>query len=84
MGFISLYESTMQGKIIRIVECENAIMYLIWLKEMNVSARTYTGEGYRNFINWKDLKIGDHLEGLQWKDEKRKLLDADSPVHITQ
>lgn len=72
----------MKGKIIRIADCGNIIMYLVWLKELNISARTYTGEKYRNYINWKDLKIDDQIEGIQWKDEKRKILDADSPVHL--
>lgn len=72
----------MNGKIIRIAEFGITAMYLIWLKDSKIYGRTYTGEGYRNFINWKDLKVGDSIDGLQWKDEKKKILDADSPVHI--
>lgn len=74
----------MIGKIIRIAECGNVTMYLIWLRDLNICGRTYTGESYRNFINWKDLKVGDFIDGLQWKDEKKKILDADSPVHVTE
>ncbi|OHA25011.1 MAG: hypothetical protein A3C79_03445 [Candidatus Taylorbacteria bacterium RIFCSPHIGHO2_02_FULL_45_28] len=73
----------MTGKLIRIVRCDNGVMYLFWLGEKNYG-RTYTGEGYRNYINWKDLKIEDQVDGLLWKNKDRKLLDGDSPVHISQ
>jgi len=71
----------MRGKITRVVESGNFSMYLIWLSESNSFARTYTGSGYRNYTNWKDLKVGDFVQGLEWKDLSRKILDADSPVH---
>ena len=44
--------------------------------------RTYTGEDFRNFDLWRDFKVGDHITGLKWKDEKKGILDADSPVAL--
>lgn len=73
----------MKGKVIRVVTFGNTTMYLIWLKDMNVYGRTYTGKGFRNFINWKDLKTEDLIDGLKWKNETDAILDADSPVHVT-
>ena len=81
-GFIGLRLFPMLGKIIRVVEDDNFTTYLIWLKELNICARTYSGKGYRNYNNWRDLKIGDFIDGLEWKDDKRKLLDADSLIHL--
>ena len=72
----------MLGKIIRVVESGKFKTILIWLEEVGSCGRTYTGEKYRNYHTWEQFKVGDWVEGLEWKDEKKKLLDADSPVHI--
>jgi len=74
----------MEGKVIRIVEGEKFNTFLIWLKESGVCGRTYTGATYRNWESWRDIKVGDYIGGLAWKDEERKILDADSPVHLIQ
>ena len=46
------------------------------------SAHTFTGKQYRNYAIWKQFKVGDCVEGLNWKNEKKKLVDADSPVYL--
>lgn len=73
----------MNGKIIRVVEGEKFLTFLIWLKE-GVCGRTYSGPSYRNFDHWKDFKVGDSVGGLEWKDKNKKILDADSPVYLIQ
>jgi hypothetical protein len=74
----------MEGKILRVVDSGQFKTYLIWLKDLSACGRTYTGASYRNYGNWCDFKIGDHITGLEWRDESRKILDADSPVHLIQ
>ena len=71
----------MNGKVIRVVDSNKFITLLIWIQEDGVCGRTYTGEKYRNYHNWCDFKVGDHIGGLEWKDKARKILDADSPVY---
>jgi hypothetical protein len=44
---------------------------------------TYTGEQYRNYSIWNQFQVGDYVEGLEWKDEKKKIIDGDSPVHMS-
>lgn len=73
----------MKGKIKNIVPAGKSKMYLIWLEEIGGFGRTYTGPTYRNYDYWKELKIGDWIEGLVWKDEGRKILDADSHIFVT-
>ncbi len=71
----------MEGKINRIIESGKFITLIIWLKTGEYG-RTYTGTMYRNYEIWKDLKVGDHISGLNWKDKARKIIDADSPIII--
>ena len=71
----------MNGIIKRITNIGESIMYLIWTKSEG-HGRTYTGEKYRNYANWKDLRVGDHVNGLKWKDKKRGIIDGDSPVEL--
>jgi hypothetical protein len=70
----------MEGKIIRISRVNNGVMFLVWFKGREYG-RTYTGEKYRNYELWKDLKVGDKIDGLSWKDKTRSIIDADSPVY---
>ncbi len=44
------------------------------------SATSYVVSGFRNEAVWADLKIGDYVEGLKWKDQSKGIIDADSPV----
>lgn len=71
----------MKGTVRKITTFGDTVMYLIRLEDGKYG-RTYTGHKYRNYVNWKDLKIGDHVEGLAWKNKERGLIDADAPVHI--
>lgn len=71
----------MEGKINRIIESGKLITIIIWLKTGEYG-RTYTGTMYRNYEIWKDLKVGDHITGLAWKDKVRKIIDGDSPVSV--
>ena len=71
----------MEGKIIRVTPVNDGVMFLVWF-EGKKYGRTYTGEKYRNFDNWRDLKVGDKIGGLVWKDERRGLIDGDSNAHL--
>ncbi len=44
------------------------------------NATSYIVGGFRNEALWTDLKIGDLVEGLRWKDEAKGIIDADSPI----
>jgi len=72
----------MKGKIKNIVSFGKVRMYLIWLDEIGSFGRTYSGPAYRNFDYWKGLKIGDYAEGLEWKEESKKILNADSHTFV--
>ena len=71
----------MKGKIIRITDSDKFITFLFWL-ENKVYPLMYTGKQYRNYSVWSQFKVGDWVEGLEWKDESKKLINADSPVHL--
>jgi len=71
----------MKAQLIRVSDSKGFITLLFKL-ESGKYGRTYTGEQYRNYAVWSQFKIGDWVEGLQWKDEKKGLLDADSPAHL--
>ncbi|MFH1608690.1 MAG: hypothetical protein ABH951_01575 [Patescibacteria group bacterium] len=71
----------MKGKIIRITDSNKFITFLFWI-ENKIYALMYTGKQYRNYAIWSQFKIGDWVEGLEWKDEKKKIINADSPVHL--
>ena len=71
----------MEGKVIRITRVPNGIMILIWFGGKEYG-RTYTGENFRNYALWSDLKVGDQVDGLVWKDMEKGIVDADSPVHV--
>ncbi len=44
------------------------------------NATSYVVNGFRNEALWSDLKIGDHVDGLKWKDEVKGIINADSPI----
>lgn len=46
------------------------------------NATSYVVNGFRNEALWAELRIGDYVVGLKWKDESRGIIDADSPVHL--
>ncbi len=71
----------MQGKIIRITDSEKFVTILFKLGDKKYGF-VYTGKQYRNFSVWSQFKIGDSIEGLVWKDEQKKIIDGDSPVHL--
>jgi len=72
----------LNGTIIRRVEKDENFLMLLFKFGEKKYGRTYTGSQYRNYPDWKDLKVGDLVGGLQWKDEKLGIIDADSPVHL--
>jgi hypothetical protein len=76
-----LINSIMEGKITWKGEVKNYLLFTLKLANGD-SAKTYVVKGFRNIAIWSHLKIGDQIEGLQWKDEQKKLIDADSPVHL--
>ncbi len=44
------------------------------------TAKTYAVRGFRNYVVWESVKVGDHVEGLRWKDKSKGHIDADSQV----
>lgn len=44
------------------------------------NATSYIVKNFRNEALWIDLKVGDHVDGLKWKDESKGIINADSPV----
>ena len=67
------------GTIKKITEVKGGVMYLAHIDGEGYG-RTYSGERYRNYDNWKDLRVGDRVGGLRWKDKEKNLIDADSPI----
>ena len=72
----------MKAQIIRITDSHKFMTFLFKIDE-KVYGLMYTGNQYRNYSVWSQFKVGDWVEGLRWKDEKRKLIDGDSPVHLS-
>jgi hypothetical protein len=71
----------MKGQLIRITPSKAFVALLFKLGEKTYGL-TYTGEQYRNYPVWSQFRIGDWVDGLKWKDEKKRIIDADSPVHL--
>jgi hypothetical protein len=55
---------------------------LIKIDVVGSVAKTYVVEGNSNSKKWRDIKVGDCLNGLLWFDEESKIIDADSPINI--
>ena len=52
-------------------------------KPDNIWTYTYVSPEYHNWIRWEkvvDAPHGIYVTNLQWKDEAKKMIDADSPV----
>lgn len=77
-----IIDKKIDGCLIRITDGEKFTTYLFKLAHGGVG-RVFTGSRYRNFYNWRDLKIGDMVSGLVWYDETKGTLNGDSPVHLT-
>ena len=45
-------------------------------------ARTFIVESFNNSRRWKEIKVGDILDGLVWDDEDSKIIDADSSIAV--
>lgn len=73
----------MSGIIVRITPSGDYVLVLVRLEDGRYG-RTYTGESYRNYQLWRELKVGDLVAGLRWKREGQLIIDADSPVHLAQ
>lgn len=74
----------MKGTIIKIKKdnFKDGKGYWVFCKmEDGKSARAYLIESFGNFKNWQPyLRVGQVLEGLVWKNEKERIIDADSPL----
>lgn len=70
----------MEGIITWKGEVKNYFLFTVKLSNGD-SAKTYVVKGFRNCANWSHLKIGDHVDGLEWQNESKKIINADSPVH---
>lgn len=73
----------MQGTIVRITHSGDLVTLLFRLGPKRYG-HTFTGERYRNYSIWSQFKIGDDVDGLSWKDERKQIIDADSPAHLVQ
>jgi hypothetical protein len=73
---------TIDGLLHRITEGEKFTTYLFKMSDGSFG-RVYTGRNYRNYHNWKDIKIGELVSGLIWYDEVKGIIDGDSPVHTS-
>jgi hypothetical protein len=71
----------MEGEIKRVISSGEFITIIIQIVD-GVCGRTYTSPSFRNYDSWKDLKVGDAVGGLRWKNEERGIVDADSPVYL--
>lgn len=71
----------MKGQIVGINPSGKFTMIFFKL-ESGKSAHTYTGEQYRNYAVWSSFKVGDWIDGLEWRAEKKKQINADSPVYL--
>ena len=71
----------MRGKIIRITDSNKFVTFLFWFDNKSYGLM-YTGKQYRNYSIWSQFKVGDWVEGLEWKDGLRRLINGDSPVHF--
>lgn len=80
---ITQAETYMSGSIVRITPSGDYVLVLVRLEDGRYG-RTYTGERYRNYYFWRELKVGDLITGLRWKKESQLIIDADSPVHMVQ
>lgn len=71
----------MEGKITSCIEIKNYILFTLRL-ENGLSAKTYVVKGFKNELHWLQFKVGDAVGGLEWFDERKKIVSADSPVHL--
>lgn len=71
----------MTGQLIR-VSGLSGFTTLLFKFENGKYGRTYTGDKYRNYSIWSQFKIGDSISGLEWKDEKKLIINGDSPAHL--
>jgi hypothetical protein len=71
----------MKGQIMGMNSSGNFINVFFKL-ENGKSAHTFTGKQYRNYAIWRQFKVGDWVEGLNWKNEGKRLIDADSPAYL--
>ena len=74
----------MEGQIKRIIPSGEFVTYIIWIKEDEVTGRTYSGRQFRNYSYWKELKVGDWVGGLRWQNKEKAIIDGDSPVYFLQ
>lgn len=70
----------MEGQITWRSDIKRCLLFVFRLVN-GESAKTYVVKGFRNEPLWADLKIGDRVGGLQWFDEAKKIISADSPVY---
>lgn len=70
----------MKGELIRVSPSTGYTTFLLRMQDGGYGL-TYTGEQFRNFPAWSQLRVGDFVDGLEWKNKERHIIDADSPVH---
>jgi len=71
----------MIGKITTIVLFKRGVK-MINFDINGIKCRTYVDEKNANSKRWEKVKIGDFIDGLDWFDEKGKIIDADSTVSV--
>ena len=76
-------QNTFNGRVHNITRHGDLLIVLFKLPNGRYP-RTYTSPKYRNYHHWTSLCDGDEVAGLQWFNEKKGLVNADSPIHISR
>lgn len=81
LGGLIAINQNMLGKIKSIVQFAPR-KRLVNIEVEGVTAKTYIVEGYSNSKRWREVNVGDLLDGLIWDDEEAKIIDADSSITV--
>lgn len=71
----------MQGKVKKVITGPKYNTYVIYMDDGRIG-KTYSSPSFRNYTEWSRVSDGDELENLQWKDEKKGILDADYLIAV--
>lgn len=74
--------ASFEGEVVRITNSKRGFVTILVRLADDSYGITYTGEQFRNYPVWGQLRIGDVVQGLKWKNRQRRIIDADSPVHL--
>ena len=46
------------------------------------AAKTFIVDTFNNSKNWKEVEVGDILDGLAWDNKETKIINADSSILV--